>query len=613
VNSEVSLGAIYSNDSGCHFSVWAPFIDKMDVCIMSSQERIIPLKKDAQGYFSATAEDVRPGSLYLYQLNRRKRYPDPASRYQPRGVHGPSQVIDSSFPWEDGDWAGISLQDYIIYELHVGTFSLEGTFEAVIPYLDRLRELGITAVELMPVAQFPGNRNWGYDGVLPFAVQDSYGGPEGLKRLVNACHNRGMAVVLDVVYNHLGPEGNHLGEFGPYFTERYRTPWGAALNFDGSHSDHVRRFFIENALYWITEYHIDALRLDALHAILDISPYTFLEELADSVHEQAKRLNRQVYLIAESSLNDRRLLLPPERGGYGLDAQWNDDFHHALHTLLTGEQTGYYEDYGNLEHLVKTFREGFVYSGEYSPYRQRRHGTSSGDIPAPRFVVFAQNHDQVGNRLHGDRLSQVVSFEELKIAAAIVLLSPFVPLIFMGEEYGETAPFLYFISHSDASLVRAVRRGRRQEFAAFQWQGKLPDPQDEATFQQAKLRHELRNEGRHRVLTEFYRELIRLRRENPALAHLSKDTLEVVGYGETKSLFIRRWNEGEEVITIFNFSDGQTSVPLPVPAGRWQKHLDSADGRWLGNGSTMPDKLESEGEVLFTLSPKSFALFVKEI
>ena len=612
MSDEIRLGATYLEDSHCHFLVWAPFVDRMDVVFTGPHKQVVPMLKNDQGYHYAVLEDVEPGSLYWYRVNGRKRYPDPASRYQPDGLHGPSQVVEMVFPWEDHNWSGTRLQDYIVYELHVGTFTEQGTFDAIIHYLDVLKELGVTAIELMPVAQFPGSRNWGYDGALLFAVQDSYGGPEGLKRLVNACHKKGIAVILDVVYNHLGPEGNHLGVFGPYFTDRYHTPWGAALNFDGPYSDHVRRFFIENALYWVTDYHIDALRLDALHAILDVSPHTFLEELAARVHEQAKRLNRQIYLIAESSINNRRLLVSPEQGGYGLDAQWNDDFHHALHTLLTGERTGYYQDYGQLEHLVKAFREGFAYSGEYSKYRQRSHGTSSKDIPAHRFVVFAQNHDQVGNRVRSDRLSQILTFEELKLTAAIVILSPFVPLIFMGEEYGETTPFPYFISHSEPKLVDAVRKGRKAEFTAFQWQGEIPDPQDEVTYLKAKLNQELRNEGHHRVLNDFYTELIKLRKENPALANLNKDTQEVAGYEETRILFVRRWYGEEEVIIIFSFNNSQVSTTIPLPGGHWQKQLDSSDEQWLGNGNALPDEFNSKGEVTLTINPKSFTLYTKE-
>lgn len=605
----MALGATYLGDHRCQFLVWAPSAPKVEVHILGPQQRFISLDKDSKGYHQATVEGIEPGSLYLYLLGKIER-PDPTSRSQPQGVHGPSQVVDSNFHWEDEQWPGLPLEDYIIYELHVGTFTPEGTFEAVIPYLDRLKELGVTAVELMPVAQFSGDRNWGYDGVYPFAVQGSYGGPDGLKRLVNACHRQGMAVILDVVYNHLGPEGNYLKDFGPYFTDRYQTPWGQALNFDGPDSDEVRRFFIENALYWATEFHMDALRLDALHAILDISAYPFIEELSVTFHHQVKNLPRRTYLIGESAANDARLVRPRQQRGFGLDAQWNDDFHHSLHALLTGERTGYYQDFGQLKHLVKAFGEGFVYSGDYSPYYRRRHGTSSRDIPAHRLVVFAQNHDQIGNRARGERLSQLVSFDELKLAAGTVLLSPFVPLIFMGEEYAETAPFAYFVSHSDPALAEAVRKGRQREFAAFGW-GKPPDPQSEATFLNSKLNHR-QDEGQHRVIFEFYRELIRLRRETPALANLSKDSLEVLGYEDDRLLFVRRWSEESQVSLIFNFSEKKLSATLPIPTGRWGKLLDSAHPRWQGEGSIVPPYLDSEGEFTVTLAPKSFTVLDKE-
>jgi len=533
------------------------------------------------------------------------------SYFQPQGVHGPSQVVDSNFTWEEQGWSGLPLEEYIVYELHVGTFTTEGTFGAIITRLDELKDLGITAVELMPVAQFPGNRNWGYDGVYPFAVQDSYGGPEGLKNLVNTCHRKGLAVILDVVYNHLGPEGNYIADFGPYFTDRYKTPWGAALNFDGPSSDHVRHFFIENAIYWLNEFHIDALRLDALHAILDISSYSFVEELSVEFHEQVKQQKRKAYLIGESAANDARLIKSRELGGYGLDAQWNDDFHHSLHVLLTGEQAGYYQDFGRLHHLVKAFREGFVYSGEYSPYRRRRHGVSSKDIPSHRFVVFSQNHDQVGNRAQGERLSRIVSFEALKLAAGTVLLSPYIPLIFMGEEYGETAPFPYFVSHAEPELIEAVRKGRREEFAAFRWQGEIPDPQDEKTFTSARINRNLRDQGQHCVLLEFYKELIRLRKVTPALANLSKDTLEIKADEENKAIIMHRWKDNSEVIAVFNFADGGVSIRLTVPVGQWRKYLDSAEERWQGSGSTIPD-LISPSEGSLNIAPESFVLFVKE-
>ncbi|MFH1926382.1 MAG: malto-oligosyltrehalose trehalohydrolase [Chloroflexota bacterium] len=605
-------GATYLGDGRCQFVVWAPFVDKIEVHITAPDERLIALKKGGRGYYHTIAENVAPGSLYFYRLDGKIERPDPASRFQPQGVHGSSQVVDSNFSWRDEGWTGIPLEDYIIYEVHTGTFTAEGTFTAIIPHLDTLKELGITALELMPVAQFPGKRNWGYDGVYPFAVQESYGGPKGLKQLVDACHHKGMAVILDVIYNHLGPEGNYLADFGPYFTERYQTPWGRALNFDGPDSDEVRRFFIENALYWIREFHIDALRMDALHAILDMSPCTFIEELARSVRDEAENLKRKVYLIGESAANDVRLIRDVPAGGYGLDAQWNDDFHHAVHVLLTGEKTGYYQDYGEFRQLVKAFEEGFVYSGQYSAYRRRRHGTSSEDIPAWRFVVFTQNHDQVGNRAQGERLSGLVSFEQLKLAAALYLLSPFVPLVFMGEEYGETAPFPYFISHSEPALIEAVRKGRREEFSTFRWQGDIPDPQDEATFKRARLNHHLRNESEHRTLFAFYQELIRLRKQIAALRSLNKKAMKVIGYEKERVLFLHRWKDESEAIIIYNCGEDESVVSLPVPVGRWQKRLDSAEAAWGGDGSSTPETLQSQGEPGFQVMPASAVLFVKE-
>ncbi len=568
------------------------------------------MTRDTRGYHQTIVEGVKPGSRYVYRLNGRIERPDPASRFQPEGVHAPSQIVDLSFPWDDHRWFGLPLRDYIIYEVHVGAFTPEGTFNAIIPHLDELKDLGITAVELMPVAQFPGARNWGYDGVYPFAVQNSYGGPEDLRRLVNACHQRELAVILDVVYNHLGPEGNYFGEFGHYFTERYRIPWGTAINFDGPHNQEVRRFFIENALYWVTEFHIDSLRLDALHAILDFSATPFLQELAAQVHERAEQIGRRVYLIAESDLNDAKLIRPPELWGYGLDAQWNDDFHHALHTLLTGERSGYYQDFGKIQHLVKAFTEGYVYSGIYSPYRRRKHGNSSKLLPAPKFVVFAQNHDQVGNRKLGERLSQLVSFEGLKLAAGVVALSPFIPLFFMGEVYGEMAPFQYFVGHSDAVLAEAVRRGRREEFAAFRWSGEPPDPQEEATFLICKLDHRLRHEGHHCTLYEFYKELFRLRKTLPALALLSKEHAEVFASEREWFVFVRRWNDSDEVFMVFHFGDTPASVTVPVPQGCWQKTLDSAEERWRGKGTSVPNDLTSNGEVTLNLAPKALVLFI---
>lgn len=604
-----NLGASYLGHGRCFFQLWAPAARTVELRIVEPAERIVSLARSDDGYFTTESDDTAPGTRYFYRLNGSRERPDPASRFQPEGVHGPSEIIDPAFDWQDPRWFGLPLSHYIIYELHVGTFTPEGTFDAIVPFLPELKDLGITAVELMPVAQFPGNRNWGYDGVYPFAVHNSYGGPIGLKRLVDACHQLGLAAILDVVYNHLGPEGNFLGDFGPYFTDRYKTPWGPAVNFDGAESDHVRRYFIENALYWITELHVDALRLDAVHAILDHSPYPFLEELGEAVHLQAHRLDRQIYLFPESAANDSRLIRGRELGGYGLDAQWNDDFHHALRGVLTGERTGYYQDYGEFRQLVKAYREGFVYSGEFSSFRRRRHGTSTRDIPGERFVVFAQNHDQVGNRMLGERLAHLVSFEELKLAAGAVILSPFIPLLFMGEEYGEEAPFRYFISHTDPGLVQAVREGRRREFAAFGWREEPPDPQDEATFLRAKLNHPLRRDGKHRTLWEFYRELMGLRKTLAPLARLSKAHCEVTGFDGERVLLLRRWSGAEQVVSAFNFNAAQVSVSLPLPAGRWRKALDSTETRWQGGGSRVAPEFAAGGATTLSLPPKSVIVF----
>ena len=607
-----ALGAVPLGDGRCRFRVWAPLAETVHVHLLAPRERLGLLAPAADGYHEAILEDVDPGALYLYRLDARLERPDPASRFQPQGVHGPSQVVDAGFDWTDDEWRAPPLRRYIFYELHVGTFTPEGTFDGVADQLDGLAALGITAVELMPVAQFPGERNWGYDGVYPFAVQSSYGGPAGLKRLVDACHRKGLAVVLDAVYNHLGPEGNYLAEFGPYFSDLYRTPWGAPLNFDGPHSDEVRRFFIENALYWITEFHVDALRLDAVHAIRDFSARTFLEELGRAVHLKSSDLGRRVYLIAESALNDTRLIRPAELGGMGLDAQWNDDFHHALHVVVTGERQGYYGDFGKFEQLLKALREGFVYSGEVSEFRKRRHGNSSRDIPADRLVVFAQNHDQVGNRRRGDRLTLSLPEEALKMTAGVILLSPYLPLLFMGEEYGETAPFPFFISHSDPDLIEAVRKGRRAEWSSTEGTDEAPDPQDEKTFTSAKLNHALRHTtGPHRRLWEFYRRLIELRTRVRALAEPDKSRMNVFGWHRLRIGGFHRWSAGDEAFVAFHAEDKTISTPLPLPPGRWVKELDSGDAGWGGTGSHIPFNLESTGEVRVEFPPYGFLLFLR--
>ena len=604
-----SLGAVWSPGGACNFLLWAPKAEKVDVHIIHPHDRTLTMQPLDRGYFSIAVEGSVPGTLYRYCLDDQTERPDPASRFQPQGVHGASEVVDTNFAWSDSGWFGIPLERYVLYELHVGTFTPQGTFDAIIPRIHELRELGITAIELMPVAQFPGNRNWGYDGVYPYAVQNSYGGPAAFKRFVNACHQQGMAVVLDVVYNHLGPEGNYLADFGPYFADLYRTPWGQAVNFDGPQSDNVRCYFVENALQWIIEFHVDALRLDAIHAIVDVSAQPFLAELSTVVHAKTHQLNRKAYLMAESNRNDARVVSPCDLGGLELDSVWNDDFHHSLHVSLTGEQNGYYQDFSGIEDLARAFRQGFVYQGQYSKYRQRRQGTSSQQISAHRFIVFGQNHDQVGNRSVGDRLSKLVSFEQLKLAAATVLFSPYVPLLFMGEEYGEPAPFPYFVSHGDPALVESVSKGRRTQLARFRRSGEMADPQDEGTFLCSVLNWKLRTESHHRLLWNFYQELLRLRRDLPALARLDKDALQAEVLADSNAILVRRWSASSHILAVLHFDQRPRQLALRIPLGRWQKKLDSAEPRWGGGGSQASDVLVSRGEVKMTLSPWGVVLY----
>jgi len=603
------LGVNYDGAGRCHFRVWAPYAEKVKLALVSPQMQTFELQKDAQGYHSATVE-VAPPARYYYVLDEKKQRPDPASRFQPLGVHGPSEVVDANFAWNDVGWRGLPLEDYVIYELHVGTFTPAGTFDAAGEFLDELKALGVTAVELMPVAQFPGTRNWGYDGTYPYATQNSYGGPLGLKRFVNACHARGMAVVLDVVYNHLGPEGNYLGDFGPYFTGRYHTPWGQAINYDDAGSDEVRHFFIENALYWVTEFHVDALRLDAIHAIFDQSAFAFLEELGAAVHTRAAELGRKILVIPESDLNNPRMITARELGGFGLDAQWSDDLHHALHTLLTRETSGYYEDFGSVSQLAKALRQGFVYTGQYSPYRRRRHGRIPEHAQPKQFVVFAQNHDQVGNRLLGDRLSQLVSFPALKLAAGVVLLAPGTPLLFMGEEYGETAPFQYFVSHTDADLIAATRKGRAEEFASFGWRGEIPDPQSEDTFLKSKLNRQLKCRPENQALEAFYRELIALR-QRPVFRCTPKENIVVRTREAEQVVMLEIWDGEERVCAVFALAEADTGLEVPLLPGRWRKLLDSEDVRWGGQGSRVPETVDSDGEVRLLLGPRSLVLLAR--
>jgi len=611
--NKLQLGAIYHGDNRCSFEVWAPLARKVELKIVSPNECLVEMEPDDWGYYRLTLNDIEPGTKYLYRLDEDKERPDPCSRFQPEGVHGPSAVVDPAFEWTDSAWKPMLMQDYIIYELHVGTYTHEGTFDAIIPKLAELKELGINAIEIMPVSQFPGGRNWGYDGVYPFATQNTYGGLDGFRRLVNACHAQGIAVILDVVYNHLGPEGNYLWDYGHYFTSKYKTPWGEALNFDDAHSDEVRRFFLENALFWMEVAHIDALRLDAVHAILDFSAYPFLQELSEMLEENALRLGRNMHLIAESDLNDVKEITPREEQGWGHDSQWTDDFHHSLHALLTGERDGYYSAFGRIDDLAKAFQDSFVYSGQYSPYRKHRFGNDASHRPPGQFVIYAQNHDQVGNRMHGDRISNTISFEAQKLMACAYLLSPFVAMLFMGEEYGETNPFPYFISHTDENLVKSVQKGRKREFKAFSWKGTPPDPAAAETFTSAYLDRDKKTRGNHAFLYNLYRHLIALRKEHPVLKHLTKEGMKVSYHEENRWITLFRTYEKTSLFLILSFNVDSKTTSITTPSGGWNKILDTASEKWGGSGSAIMDTIETGGKIEMNLPAHAAILFEQKL
>jgi maltooligosyltrehalose trehalohydrolase len=566
------VGAFYS-DTKTSFVIWAPNHESVELFLGG---QAFSLRKDDFGYWQTDVENVKAGDNYMFKIDQGVQIPDPASLYQPEGVHGASAVVDRAFGWNDHEWRGLSLAEMIIYEIHVGTFTNEGTFDAVISKLGYLDSLGVNTIEIMPVSQFPGDRNWGYDGVFPFAVQTSYGAFWGLKRLVDACHQNGMAVILDVVYNHLGPEGNYLELYGPYFTDKYKTGWGKALNFDDEYCDGVRNFFIQNARMWLEEFHIDGLRLDAVHSIWDFSAVHFMEELRLVVESRTKK---KKVLIAELDLNNPRYINSSARGGYQLDGQWNDEFHHALHSLLTGETDGYYEDFGNISHLERAYRDSYVYTGQYSKHRKKHFGKSPTNT-YDQFVVFAQNHDQIGNRLFGDRLSQTLSFDQLKLAAAAYLLSPHVPMLFMGEEYGEKNPFQYFISHSDEKLIQAVREGRKKEFEYFGWKEEIPDPQSEETFLGCKLSWAYNSHPVAETLLNYYRFLINFRKTRNAMKGVSRESLQLLPSQDKVVSFIRSF-EDDAVAVILNFSDRDAIYNAHFSQDRINL-LDSSSPQWGG-------------------------------
>ena len=568
------LGARPSGPSSTTFTVWAPATETVEV--RGSGESVV-LTPAADGYHRGSAP-WGPGALYRYVLDGGSELPDPASRAQPDGVHGPSQVVDLTYSWSDEHFHAGPVREWVLYELHIGTFTEEGTFAAAAAALDDVVELGVTAVEVMPVAQFPGRRNWGYDGVFPFAVQNSYGGPRGLQEFVDECHRRHIAVVLDVVYNHFGPEGNVLDRFAPYFTDRYSTPWGSAINLDGPFSDDVRAYFMANARQWFEDFHVDALRLDAVHELIDRSARPFLVELSSAVEELAGHMGRPCALIAESADNNPLMVTPVSSHGLGMDAQWNDDFHHSVHAILTAERDGYYGDYGRPEDLARAMSQGFVYQGRYSPFRQRRHGAPSVGIPPERFVIFVQNHDQVGNRPDGARLSTLVPPDRLRLAAALLVLSPGLPLLFMGEEYGEVAPFAYFVDHEDPDLLDAVRRGRVAEHA-HDTGGPLPDPGDPATFTAAVLRRDRTNDPLRAELRQLYRDLIALRRREPALHNSSREN--TMAHAEGNVVTLVRTHGVTSVAAFFNLCGSTGSGHLSTGA-RWDEVLAAEPGGTTG-------------------------------
>jgi maltooligosyltrehalose trehalohydrolase len=549
-------------------------------------EKTIPMEQEEPHIYSTVVEGLGLDVLYKFSIENEGDYPDPYSNYQPQGVHGFSQVIDhGSYSWNDGQWKGRDLEKFIIYELHPGTFSPEGTFKGTVEKLDYLLELGINAIELMPVTQTPGRWNWGYDGANLFSVNKNYGTPDDLKHLVDTCHQKEISVILDVVYNHLGPEGNYLPVYGPYFTEKHKTGWGAAVNYDDAFSEYTRAMVLENIRYWLEEYHIDCLRLDAIHAIMDESDIHILQQMSSTAKAVGKKIGRKIFLIAETDENNVKIINPPEKGGYGIDAQWMDDFHHIIHSVLTGEKGGYYQDYGRLEGLEKAFKN-YLYTGEFSQFWQKNRGTDASQNPGYQFVVSLQNHDQVGNRARGGRISVLVDFHFLKAAAGLIFLSPYIPLLFMGEEYAEKNPFLFFTDYEDSELQSAVSEGRREEFKDFNWDD-IPNPQDEKSFFNSKLTPRENWNEENQWIFNFYRDLINLRKNHPALMQLEKENTEARVNSEQKIVEVKRWNNNKKLRALINL--GEEEIPLEVTGSRqiFNSEWKQYGGKIEGDSSTL--------------------------
>lgn len=578
-----NIGINFSSAGTAQVRLWAP--DAQSAEIHVEGKKTLSLNPCEFGYWELQTTLLHPGDDYRFSLDELSLFPDPASLFQPFDVHGPSRAYDlRAFTWSDSTWRGIEPDELIIYELHTGTFTGEGTFEAIAGKLNYLKNLGITALEIMPVAQFPGPRNWGYDGVFPFAVQNSYGGPCGLQRLVDICHREKIAVILDVVCNHLGPEGNYLENYGPYFTDKYKTPWGKAVNFDDAWCDGVRRFYIENVLMWFRDFHLDGLRLDAVHAIRDFSAKHILEDIREHVNKLADQTHRNYLLIGESDLNDVRYIKSTGEGGYGLDQQWCDEFHHALHALVTGERKGYYADFGSIYSLVKSFNDAYVFDGIYSPHRKKTFGNKTTGLPGSKFIVFAQNHDQIGNRMLGERLTTLVGFEMVKLITGALFLSPFIPLLFMGEEYGETAPFLYFTSHTDPQLIMNVQEGRKNEFREFMDAEEIPDPQSPETFLSSKLKWGYQTDINQRSLLSYYKTLIRLRKNHPLLKKPSRENSKAEVINDTNAVLFVRNSDNHLLIAIMNFEARPINVDLSAYA-KVKLHLLLNSGKLKWSGS----------------------------
>ena len=604
------LGANIIGNNQVSFCVWAPYHKEIDLEICSPEHKIYPLKKDKLGYFRGVFNEIVTGTTYKYILNKTRTFPDPASKFQPSGVHAPSEVIDLTFKWSNQNWKGLKLKNYLIYELHIGTFTSKKDFQGVIKVLDYLTKLGITAIEIMPVATFPGKRNWGYDGVYPFAVQPSYGGPLAFKKLIDECHKRNLAVILDVVYNHLGPEGNYFGKFAPYFSKKNKTPWGKAINYDEKFNEHVKNTFIQNALYWTQEFCIDALRLDAIDQITDKSKTPFLKLLSRKIKAKATELQRHIYLFAESDDNETYIIRDLKKGGFGLDSYWNGDFHHALHSFFTKDKHKYYQDYGALAHIKKCLKEGFCYTGNYSQFHQKKRGDKSKDLSPQKFTVFIQNHDMVGNRLLADRISSLVTENELYLSAGLVLLSPFIPLIFMGEVANVRTPFLYFTSHTNKRLNNAVYKGYCKGFKDFT--NKPSDPSLESSFNNSCLNIDKKiKDFEKRKLFQCYQYLIRLRNKFKELFVYSDFTKASINKIKYKNILcVTRISNYKKLIMIFNFSTKLEQIPNPVYQKTLKVLFDSSKLEMFIKQKTIRKNKKISNMSLLTIEAKSFIVLL---